>query len=322
MMWIHVGAGVGRKQRVVLMPIATAAPTVARWLAAAAAALLGSAAGAEDRYVPLATFKVGDKPGDLASGSSAFLTEYRFQSGGHSYALSRSLRDAVGRDLVFIDDRLVCVLKKRRYSHWYSGGQTDTSSFWSDDDWTGPVYRKDPVHKWEWANEPGGLEYLAAMLREACGLEPIHERRELEREWSSRTMTGAEIADATGNALAQTAAALPLAILSGGYYTARTEGDVRAEQAVKQQDRREVEQFIWSMTLGLPPEGLAALLPVPDLQYTWPKTGTTVNAYHLGSPNRFFVGLIDGRVVWIHADYPGLILQAKLAARQQADTRK
>jgi hypothetical protein len=205
----------------------------------------------------LATFAVGDKPVDVTSYSDAFLTEYRFQSDGHSYALSRSLRGVVARDLVFIDDRLACVLKKRRYSPWYRGD--DASLFWSDRQiW------QDPVAKWEWASEPDGLEYLAAMLREACGLEPIRERR----------------------------------------------------------DRRDIEQRLWSLTLGLPQEALPPLLGVPDVEYTWAKTATTVNAYHLGSANRFFVGLIDGRVAWIHADYPGLIMQAKLAAQQQAGTQE
>ena len=96
----------------------------------------------------------------------------------------------------------------------------------------------------------------------------------------------------------------------------------RRELDHEQQDRREVEQLIWSLTLGLPSDGLAALLPAPDVQYTWPKTGTTVIAYRLGLPYQLFVGLIDGRVAWIHADYPGLILQAKLAAQHAAATRK
>ena len=76
----------------VLTQIATAAPTVARWLVAAVAALFASAAGAEVRYIPLGKFAAGDKPGDVASYSEAVLTEYRFQSGGHSYAMARALR--------------------------------------------------------------------------------------------------------------------------------------------------------------------------------------------------------------------------------------
>ena len=96
----------------VLTQIATAAPTVARWLVAAVAALFASAAGAEVRYIPLGTFAAGDKPSDVASYSEVVLTEYRFQAGGHSYAMSRALRSEVARDLVFIDDRLVCVVRE------------------------------------------------------------------------------------------------------------------------------------------------------------------------------------------------------------------
>src|SRR6185436_15274958 len=44
----------------VLTQIATAAPTVARWLVAAVAALFASAAGAEVRYIPLGKFAAGD----------------------------------------------------------------------------------------------------------------------------------------------------------------------------------------------------------------------------------------------------------------------
>ena len=69
-------------------------------LVAAVATLLASAAGAEMRYLPLATFAAGDKPGDVASYSEVVLTEYRFQAGGHSYAMSRALRSEVARDLV------------------------------------------------------------------------------------------------------------------------------------------------------------------------------------------------------------------------------
>jgi len=93
-------------------------------------------------------------------------------------------------------------------------------------------------------------------------------------------------------------------------------------RAVERSNRNDVEQRIWSITLGLPQEELAAVLGVPDVQFTWPKTGTTVNAYRLGSSHGFFVGLIDGRPSWIRTDYPGLILQAKLAAKRQADTQK
>jgi hypothetical protein len=267
-------------------------------------------AGAEVRYLHLATIAVGDKPADVMSRSGAFLTEYRFESGGHSYALSRALQGVVARDLVFIDDWLACVVKKRRYSH----RNDDTSQFWWDQD-----HWKDPVAKWEWANEPGGLEYLAAMLREACGLAPIRERRQLEREWSRRTMTGAEI----GDGAVEVAKVLPVAILFGvlshGYGSWPPQEDKDQRSAFERQDRQDVERRIWSLTLGLPQEGLPAVLGVPDVQYTWPKTATTVNAYYLGSLNRYFVGLIDGRAAWIHADYPGLLLQSKLVAQQQAD---
>jgi len=301
----------------VLTQIATAAPTVARWLVAAVAALFASAAGAEVRYIPLGTFAAGDKPGDVASYSEAVLTEYRFQAGGHSYAMSRALRSDVARDLVFIDERLACVAKERRYSNTFSFdvSPVDTSQFWSDDHW------QDPVSKWEWVNEPGGLEYLAALLREACGLQPIRERRQLEREWSGRTMTGAEIAETVGEIAAMFAVYSIPAVLTSGYCCeSRENDDVRS--AVARRDRNELEQLVWSLTLGLPQEELAAVLGVPDVQYTWPKTGTTVNAYHLGSLDRFFVGLINGRAAWIHTDYPGLILQAKLAAKRQPDTQK
>ena len=195
----------------VLTQIATAAPTVARWLVAAVAALFASAAGAEIRYIPLGTFAAGDKPGDVTSYSEAVLTEYRFQSGGHSYAMARALRGVVVRDLVFMDERLACVAKERRYSNTFSFDVSPvaTSQFWSDHD-----HWQDPVAKWEWANEPGGLEYLAALLREACGLEPIRERRQLEREWSRHTMTAAEIPEAVGKIVAQLAADLVPALLT------------------------------------------------------------------------------------------------------------
>ena len=228
--------------------------------------------------------------------------------------MSRALRGLVARDLVFIDDRLACVAKERRYSNrWgrFDVSPVDTSQFWSDQDrW------QDPVTKWEWANEPGGLEYLAALLREACGLEPIRERRQLEREWSRRTMTGAEIAEAVGEAAAQLAVEWPAIFAYGASVRTDDPDDVR--RAVERSNRNDVEQRIWSITLGLPQEELAAVLGVPDVQFTWPKTGTTVNAYRLGSSHRFFVGLIDGRPSWIRTDYPGLILQAKLAAPQPA----
>lgn len=296
------------------MRVGTATTRYLGWLVAALAPILAFDATAEHLYLSRPTFAVGDRPADVMAGCDAFLTEYRFQSGAHTYALTRALRGNIARDLVFIDERLVCVLNKRRYTSWYSFH--GTAQFWSDQ-----AHWQDPVAKWEWANEPGGLEYLAAMLRESCGLEPISERRELGHEWSSRSMTGGEIADATGEILTELAAELPIAILGRGY--SRDDGGAqRARQVFEQQDRREVERLIWSLTLGLPSEGLAALLPAPDVQYTWPKTGTTVIAYRLGLPYQLFVGLVDGRVAWIHADYPGLILQAKLAAQHAAATRK
>lgn len=313
MVWLALRSGWWGERQGVAMRVWSTAPTVTRWLVTAVATMLASEAGAEVRYLPLATIAVGDKPTDVMSRSDAFLTEYRFESGGHSYALARALQGVVARDLVFIDDRLVCVLKKRRYNP----RTNDTSHFWSDQD-----HWKDPVAKWEWANEPDGLEYLAATLREACGLEPIRERRQLEREWSRRTMTGEEIADGA----VEVVQILPLVILVGvvsqGYGSWPSQADKDQRSAFERQDRQDVERRIWSLTLGLPQEGLPAVLGVPDVEYTWPKTGTTVNAYYLGSLNRYFVGLVDGRAVWIHADYPGLLMQSKIAAQQQAGTHE
>ena len=285
--------------------------TVASCLIAINATVFASATRAEDRYVPMVTFSVGDKPGDLLAGSDVFLTEYRFSAGDHSYALARSLRASVVRDLVFIDDKLACVRAQR---------PADPAE--AEDFWTGDDDRRDSVFRWEWANEAAGLEYLAAMLREACSLEPIRERRQLEHEWSNRTLTGAEVARAAGEIGMQLPGAVLLGVLSQGYYTNETEADRRARSRFKRHDREDVEQRIWSLRLGSPKEALAALLGVPDVQFTWSKTGTTVNAYRLGSANRFFVGLVDGRAVWVHSDYPGLILQAKIAAQREADSAK
>jgi hypothetical protein len=297
------------------MRVGTATTRFLGWLVAALAPILASDATAEHLYLSLPTFAVGDRPADVMAGCDAFLTEYRFQSGTHTYALTRALRGNMARNLIFIDERLVCVLNKRQYAHWHSF--QNEGQFWSDQG-----HWQDPVAKWEWANEPGGLEYLAAMLREACGLETIRERRELEHEWSSRSMTSGEIANATGDVLAGIAASLPLAVLSHGYYSAPPEDAVRARQASEQRDRREVEQLIWSLPLGVPMAGIATLLPVPDVQYTWPRTGTEVTAYRLGLPSHFFVGVIDGQIAWIHAGYPGLILQSKLAAQHAAAIQK
>lgn len=289
----------------------TTVVTGASYLIAINATVFASATRAEDRYVPMVTFSVGDKPGDLLAGSDVFLTEYRFAAGDHSYALARSLRASVVRDLVFIDDKLACVRTQR---------PADPAE--AEDFWTGDDDRRDSVFRWEWANEAAGLEYLAAMLREACSLEPIRERRQLEHEWSNRTLTGADVARAAGEIGMQLPGALLLGVLSHGYYTYPSEADRRERSWFKRHDREDVEQRIWSLRLGSPKEALAALLGVPDVQFTWPKTGTTVNAYRLGSANRFFVGLVDGRAVWVHSDYPGLILQAKIAAQREADSAK
>jgi len=259
----------------------------------------------------MVTFSVGDEPGDHLAGSDVFLTEYRFSAGDHSYALARSLRASVVRDLVFIDDKLACVRAQR---------PADPAE--AEDFWTGDDDRRDSVFRWEWANEVAGLEYLAAMLREACSLEPIHERRQLEHKWSNRTLTGAEVARAAGEIGMQLPGVLLLGVLSQGYYTYPSEADRRERSWFKRHDREDVEQRIWSLRLGSPKEALAALLGVPDVQFTWSKTGTTVNAYRLGSANRFFVGLVDGRAVWVHSDYPGLILQAKIATQREADSAK
>src|SRR5688572_14371770 len=57
----------------------------------------------------------------------------------------------------------------------------------------------------------------------------------------------------------------------------RTDDPDDVRRAVERSNRNDVEQRIWSITLGLPQEELAAVLGVPDVQFTWPKTGTTVN---------------------------------------------
>jgi hypothetical protein len=293
------------------MRIPTTAVTVASCLIAVIATVFAPATGAADRYLPMVTFSVGDRPAELRAGSDVFLTEYRFAAGDHFYALARSLRASVVRELVFIDDRLACVRAQR------AADRAEAEDFSTGDD-----DRRDSVYRWEWANEAAGLEYLAGLLREACGLEPIRERRQLDHEWSNRTLTGAEVARAAGEIGMQLPGALLLGVLSHGYYTAGSEADRRERSMFERHDREDVEQKIWSLRLGSPQEGLAALLGVPDGQFTWSKTGTTVNAYRLGSANHFFVGLVGGRAVWVHSDYPGLILQAKIAAQREVNNAK
>jgi len=296
------------------MSVRMSASVLARSLAAIVSIALGSAASADSKFLRIATYAAGDEAAAVVSYSDAVLTEYRFEAGGHTYALSRSLRGVDARDLIFIDDRLACVYGKRRYSSWLWGGDRP-SLFWSDRHiW------EEPVAKWEWVYEPGGLEYLAAMLREACGLEVIQERRVLTADWGRRSETPEETKDRVSKNARDVAGWFmvwgPVCAFAGGYcpsYEPPYELDKFARI-----DRREVEQFVWSLPLGIAQEEIPAALGVPDAEYVWPSNGTVVQAYRLGSLSRFFIGLVDGRVAWIHAEYPGLILQAKIAASELA----
>jgi hypothetical protein len=87
-----------------------------------------------------------------------------------------------------------------------------------------------------------------------------------------------------------------------------------------QRQHSAAELCIWSLTLGLPQERLTPVLGPPDAEFVLPETGTTVNAYRLGSNYPCYVGIILGKAAWVRGNYPGIRRQAEVATRDEVDS--
>lgn len=271
-----------------------------------------------------------DLPSEVLQRSDRHLTEYRFLHGGHTYALARTLREKRVRNLVFIDSRLACAFGEHKYRpgkgpFWPFGGDPESDPYagaeywpflWDTERWT------DPRYQWEWAAEADGLAYLAAKLRESCGLEPPSPVRPLTRPWSNESATRAEAAAANR-------AAGPRS--PGAYYqpgplfpfgeAGWINGDPRAMSAEEQRLRATTETCIWSVRLGGTQAAPIEHVGGHDAEFQWPDSRTTVRAYQLGTAYPCYVGLVDGKAVWARGNYPGLRRQSESAigAPQQRD---
>jgi len=263
-----------------------------------------------------------DLPSEVLQRSECHLTEYRFLHGGHTYALVRTLQDKRVRNLVFIDSRLACAFdehkyRPRKYQYWPFRDDTASplyadaeywSFLWDTERWT------DPRYQWEWAAEADGLAYLATKLRESCDLEPPSPARPLAQSWSTESATKAEAAAANR-------AAGPRS--PGGYYqpgllfpfgeAGWLNGDPAAMSAEEKRLRATAETCIWSVPLGGARAAPIEHVGGHDAEFQWPASRTTVRAYQLGTAYPCYVGIVDGRAVWVRSNYPGLRRQSERA---------
>jgi hypothetical protein len=263
-----------------------------------------------------------DLPSVVLQRSDCHLTEYRFLHGGHTYALVRTLQNKRVRNLIFIDSRLACAFDEYKYrprkdQHWPFKDDTASQLYegaeywpflWDTERWT------DPRYQWEWAAEADGLAYLAAKLRESCGLQPPSLVRPLTRPWSTESATKAE-------AVAANRAAGPRS--PGGYYqpgllfpfgeAGWINGDPAEMSAEEKRLRATAEICIWSVRLGGTQAAPIEHVGGHDAEFQWPDSRTTVRAYQLGTAYPCYVGLVDGRAVWARGNYPGLRRQSERA---------
>ena len=200
---------------------------------------------------------------------------YQFVLDDQPYALAKGYSGDKSYDLIFIGATLACARKTPN----------------------------DELTAWQWVGESDGLEYLASRLRQACGLETWTEPRHL----SAAAERSAE--QETAERVAKTMVLLPIAVLVPLLDPVAT---LLASPwvAADKDSAKNLSAGQARMQLGLTRAETVARLGEPTVEFPLPAANVTVLAYLSGAVSghqgRYYVGLNDGHVLWMHAEHPWL----------------
>ena len=264
-----------------------------QWFGTAAALLLAACAGP-----PPLQPRILESPEQVAARARHFWPVFTIETSGHRYfvAVSSDVMNDVIYDysrLIFVDDRYACREDFRLKHHRYFSGDTTP---------------------WEWVSQPGGLDYIADRLLQTCGRadeKPL-------RPWPTGDVppgvaakppccrgTEPPFTPGPGALVIPSMAALvmpPFGILAASGIDAGSHLHARG-----------FDERLAEIQVGMPVADLERILGTPSGSFELPDAGATVRAYE-GLSWRWYFGVQNDRVIWIHRPYPWLHELTKAAA--------
>jgi len=279
-----------------------------KWIAAVAVMVCLSACASTPPHVPV-TPVVGGALQSVrqAYGQSggSFRTSYQLEARGHQFTVAIAKADVL-HEVIFVDGHVACAQKVSAEA--VSTDQRDAT-------------------QWERVSTPGGLEYIADNLLEACGMTErtlarqgvpaegttlpasanAEDREPASTEQVKSTRIGREIGKGLFDVAATTAVVLVGMVLFPVALPAAAVISMLPKGATDKPWLQSETGYL--IRLGMSQEEITSIFGRPEVDFLLPDVATTVLAYNsldaaasitMGGYTSCYIGVAGNRAVWIH----------------------
>jgi len=279
-----------------------------KWIAAVAVMVCLSACASTPPHVPV-TPVVGGAVQSVrqAYGQSggSFRTSYQLEARGHQFTVAIAKADVL-HEVIFVDGHVACAQKVSAEA--VSTDQRDAT-------------------QWERVSTPGGLEYIADNLLEACGMTErtlarqgvpaegttlpasanAEDREPASTEQVKSTRIGREIGKGLFDVAAYTAVVLVGMVLLPVALPAAAVISMLPKGATDKPWLQSETGYL--IRLGMSQEEITSIFGRPEVDFLLPDVATTVLAYNsldaaasitMGGYTSCYIGVAGNRAVWIH----------------------
>ena len=279
-----------------------------KWIAAVAVMVCLSACASTPPHVPV-TPVVGGALQSVrqAYGQSggSFRTSYQLEARGHQFTVAIAKADVL-HEVIFVDGHVACAQKVSAEA--VSTDQRDAT-------------------QWERVSTPGGLEYIADNLLEACGMTErtlarqgvpaegttlpasanAEDREPASTEQVKSTRIGREIGKGLFDVAAYSAAVLVGMVLLPVALPAVVGISMLPKGATDKPWLQSETGYL--IRLGMSQEEITSIFGRPEVDFLLPDVATTVLAYNsldaaasitMGGYTSCYIGVAGNRAVWIH----------------------
>ena len=279
-----------------------------KWIAAVAVMVCLSACASTPPHVPV-TPVVGGALQSVrqAYGQSggSFRTSYQLEARGHQFTVAIAKADVL-HEVIFVDGHVACAQKVSAEA--VSTDQRDAT-------------------QWERVSTPGGLEYIADNLLEACGMTErtlarqgvpaegttlpasanAEDREPASTEQVKSTRIGREIGKGLFDVAAYTAVVLVGMVLFPVALPAVVGISMLPKGATDKPWLQSETGYL--IRLGMSQEEITSIFGRPEVDFLLPDVATTVLAYNsldaaasitMGGYTSCYIGVAGNRAVWIH----------------------